>query len=57
MLIIKNYLLGKMSKKEEREEMIRKLIRTKGLHTPRKNASQKTAPVKSRRKNPEKINP
>ena len=39
MLIIKNYLLGKMSKKEEREEMIRKLIRTKSLHTPRKNAS------------------
>ena len=31
----KNYPLGKM----EREEMIRKLIKTKRSHTPRKNTS------------------
>ena len=30
--------------------MIRKLIKTKSLHTPRKNASHKTTPGKSRRK-------
>ena len=41
--------------KKKREEIMRKLIKTKSLHTPRKNAFQKTAPGKSRRKNPEKI--
>ena len=37
--------------------MIRKLIKTRSLHSPRKNTSWKTVPGKSRRKNPEKINP
>ena len=36
--------------------MIRKFFKTKSLHSPRKNASWKTVPGKSRRKNPEKIN-
>ena len=51
----------KKNKKEnwlqKREEMMRKLIKTKSLHSPRKHASYETAPGKSRRKNPEKINP
>ena len=34
-----------------------KLIKTKSLHTLRKNASYKTAPGKSHRKNPEEIYP
>ena len=35
---------------KEREEMMRTLIKTKSLHTPRKNASQKTTLGKNRRK-------
>ena len=35
---------------KERDEMKIKLVKTKRLHTPRKNVSQKTTPGKSGRK-------
>ena len=56
-LLFHSFIYSISSGVQRREEMIRKLIKTKSLHTSRKNASEKTAPVKSRRKNPEKINP